>query len=231
MTGIWQDRIRTTNGDALHFSAWTQRMTTHIIPFGDSWGPRSISIPAIASFCCPIKASSCPSGYSNGIVDVIQGQTTWFPFREHPVSHGVQLANTNYPAADIILKEKHDFWEFFRQSTSYIYNWNQLQTSHALPGYECKRGRCCGCTRQWFCLGKSSLVSWAPERNLKGKQHQTNRLKLVKGPTMTALEVNIQRYSKMRIGIVCGDALIHCPAGSRIKLHEVPEERKNRSRS
>jgi len=84
-------------------------MTTHIIPFGDSWGPRSISIPAIASFCCPIKVSSCPSGYSNGIVDVIQGQTTWFPFREHPVSHGVQVANTNYPAADIILKEKHDF--------------------------------------------------------------------------------------------------------------------------
>ena len=159
--------------NALHFSAWTQRMTTHTIPFGDSWGPRSISIPAIASFRCPIKASSCPSGYSNGIVDVIQGQTTWFPFREHPVSHGVQLANTNYPAADIILKEKHDFWEFFRQSTSYIYNWNQLQTSHALPGYECKRGRCCGCTRQWFCLGKSSLVSWAPERNLKGKQMQT----------------------------------------------------------
>ena len=77
----------------------------------DSWGPRSISIPAIASFCCPIKVSSCPSGYSNGIVDVIQGQTTWFPFREHPVSHGVQVANTNYPAADIILKEKHDFWD------------------------------------------------------------------------------------------------------------------------
>lgn len=163
LTGIWQDRIRTTNGDALHFSAWTQRMTMHTIPlhplpFGDSWGPRSISIPAIASFRCPIKASSCPSGYSNGIVDVIQGQTTWFPFREHPVSHGVQLANTNYPAADIILKEKHDFWEFFRQSTSYIYNWNQLQTSHALPGYECKRGRCCGCTRQWFCLGKSMKI-------------------------------------------------------------------------
>ena len=66
-------------------------------------------------------------------------------------------------------------------------------------------------------------MSWAtPERNLKGKQHQTNRLKLVKEdyrPTMTSLEViskGIQEL-RMRIGtLVRRDAGIHRPASSRI---------------